>query len=561
MPTRPRSRPWVLIVGVIAVLGVVLAACGGSSGGGGGGGDATSAESTTDVTIAASGNPTPGGSVAFGIEAETDGFNPTSNRWAISGFMVANAVFDPLAAFDADGKAQPYLAKSFTPSADFKTWTIEIRSGITFHDGTPLTGAAVKKDLDAARASLLVGAAMTNVASIEVDPADPQKVVVTTTDPWASFPSSLTTQVGYIAAPAQLDATGDAASRQPIGTGPFQQKSWVPDKAWTGTKNANYWRSDAEGTKLPYLDQVEFRPIVDNTNRGNALVSGDLQMMHTTDWAVIKSLQSQAAAGKAQIVFDPTESEENFVLLNTTKAPLDDVRVRKALALCTDRQQVMTVWEMPSDRLADSQFASNSPWYDPNNGYPTLDVQAGTDLINQVKAEKGPVSFTLVTTPVPTNTAATQVLAQQWAQCGIDVQLSTSEQSKFISDAVTGNFQANLWRQFSAPDPDGDYHWWIGRNASGPLTLNMARLSDPQVDAALNKARASDDPAVRKQAYADLQERQSQLLPYIWISHTQWAIGAANNVRNITNVSLPDGQPSQPFQSGNVRLTETWLQN
>ena len=268
---------------MVAVLGILLAACGGGSDSGG---DKTSAESTTDVTIAATGDPTPGGSLVFGLEAESDGFNPTSNRWAISGLMVANAVFDPLAAYDADGNVQPYLAKSFTPSADFRTWTIEMRSGITFHDGTPLTGAAVKKDLDAARASLLVGAAMSNIASIEVDPADPLKVIVTTVDPWASFPASLTAQVGMIAAPAQLDAAGDAASREPIGTGPFQFESWVPDRAWTGTKYAGYWRTDANGTKLPYLDKVEFQPIVDNTNRGNALVTGDLQMMHTTDWAV-----------------------------------------------------------------------------------------------------------------------------------------------------------------------------------------------------------------------------------------------------------------------------------
>jgi ABC-type transport system substrate-binding protein len=475
--------------------------------------------------------------------------------------MVANAVFDPLAAYDAEGTPQPYLAKAFTPSADFRTWTIELRPDITFHDGSPLTGAAVKKDLDAARASLLVGATMTNISSIEVDPADPLKVIVTAIDPWASFPASLTAQVGMIAAPAQLDAEGDAASREPIGTGPFEQTSWVPDKSWTGTKNANYWRTDSNGTTLPYLDQVEFQPIVDNTNRGNALISGDLQMMHTTDWAVIKSIQSEAAAGKVQIAFDPTESEENFVLLNTTKAPLDDVRVRRALAQCTDREQLLTIWDMPSDRVADSQFASDSPWYTAENGYPAPDVAAGTALIEEVEAEKGPVSFSLVTTPVPTNTAATQLLQQQWAQCGVEVELSTSVQSTFISDAVTGNYEANLWRQFGATDPDGDYQWWIGRNASGPLTLNMARVADAQIDAALGDARASDDPAVRAEAYAALQQRQSELMPYVWISHTQWAIGAANNVRNLTNVSLPDGQESLPFSSGVMRLTETWLEN
>jgi ABC-type transport system substrate-binding protein len=548
----PSARRTVVLLATL--LSLVAAACGGGSDGAGGEGGVPS-----DVTLA-SGEPQPGGTVVFGLEAESDGFNPTSNRWAISGLMVANAVFDPLAAYDAEGRPQPYLAQAFVPSEDYTTWVIELREGVTFHDGTALDAAAVKKDLDAARASTLVGAALSNIASIEVDPTDPLKVVVTMESPWASFPATLTGQVGFIAAPAQLDADGEATSSEPIGTGPFVYESWEPDKAFVATRNPDYWRTDDAGNQLPYLDRVEFRPIVDPTNRVNALVSGDLQMMHTTDWTAMGPMRSQAADGNIQLVADETESEESFVLLNTTAPPLDDVRVRRALALCTDREQVATVGQVPLDRITDSQFAPDSPWYDPENGYPALDVQAGTDLIAEVAAESGPVSVELVTTPVPANTATTQVLAQQWERCGVDVTLNTSEQSTFISNAVTGNYQANLWRQFGATDPDGDYVWWIGANATGPLALNLARLADPQIDAALNEARATADEASRQQAYAELQRRQSELLPYLWLYRSQWVIGAANPVRNLTNVSLPDGSPAQPFQSGNVRLTQTWLQ-
>lgn len=556
MSTSPRSRPWVLLAALLVVFGLLSAACGGSS-------DSSDEEpgagGTSAITVAASGPAKAGGSLVMGLEAETDGFNPTSNRWAISGLTIANAVFDPLAAYDADGTAQPYLAESFTPNADYTSWTITVRPGITFHDGTPLDGAAVKKDLDGAKASPLVGAAVANIESIEVDPANPLAVILTTVDPWASLPASLTAQVGMMASPSQLDSGAEDSSRKPIGTGPFVLDTWVPDKAWTGTKNTDYWRTDAEGTALPYLDQVEFRPIVDHSSRTNALISGDIQLLHTTDWASINRIESEAEAGKLQFVAEQTESEENFVMMNTSKAPFDDVRVREAVALCTDPSQVQTVWEAPLERVADSQFTPDSPWYDPESGYPEPDVQAGSDLIAEVEAEKGPVTFTLGTTPVPTNTAATELLAQQYSQCGMEVELTTTIQSSFITDTVTGNYQANLWRQFAATDPDGDYQWWIGSNATGPLTLNMARLADPQVDAALNEARASADPAVRKQAYSDLQRRQSELFPYAWIAHTQWAYGAAMDVRNIGNVTLPDGSAAQQFQAGSFRLTETWL--
>ncbi|MFM8896214.1 MAG: ABC transporter substrate-binding protein [Actinomycetales bacterium] len=547
---RGLSR-WAPIVAVAMTFGLIAAACGGSSS------SNSDSKNTTDITIKASGNPKAGGSIKFAVEAETDGFNPTSNRWAISGYMIGNAVFDPLTAYDATGKPQPYLAKAMTPSSDFKSWTVDLRPNVTFSDGTPVDAAAVKLSIDTVKANALTGAALANIASVTV--VSPSQLTITTTDPWASLPAILTTQVGFVAAPAQLKAEGAAASRQPIGSGPFIQKEWIPDNRWSGTKNPNYWRSDSAGNKLPYLDSVEFRPIVDPQNRVNALLSGDVQMIHTTDWPAINRLQAEAKSGKVQFVADPTETEESFIMFNTSKAPENDVRVRQGLALCTDPKAVLVVNETPADRLADSQFTPDSPWYS-NSGWKTNDQAAGKALLDQVKAEKGPITITLGTTPVPANVNTTALIKQQWEACGVTVNTTTSEQSKFVSDAVTGNYQANLFRQFAASDPDGDYVWWIGKNATGPLTLNIARLSDPQIDAALNKARASNDPAVRKQAYADLQKRQTELVPYIWLAHTQWALGAANSVRNLVNQTLPDGQPALPFQRGEVRLTQTWVE-
>jgi ABC-type transport system substrate-binding protein len=557
MTSHAGTRRWAKFGAAAVALSLALAACGSSTP------SNEANKTTTDVTIEASGDPKVGGSVKFGLEAESDGFNPTTNRWAVSGYMVGNAVFDPLSAYDSSGKWQPYLAKSFTPSADYKTWTIAMRPGVTFSDGTPVDGAAVAKSLEAARKDALVGIALRNMASATVDPTNPLNAIVTTVDAWASLPALLSTQVGYIAAPAQLDAEKPASSNQPIGSGPFIQKEWIPDSRWVGTKNANYWRSDEKGTKLPYLDSVEFRPIIDPQTRTGALIGGDINMMQTTDWASIAKLQSEAESGNLQFVADHGEAEENFIMFNTSKAPLNDVRVRVGLAYCTDRDQVLVVSESPADRAADSQFAADSPYY-VNTNFPNNDVAKGTELINAYKAENpGPLSFSLGTTPVPSNTAVTALIAQQWSRCGVEVQQKTTEQSKFVLDAATGQFDANYWRQFAAPDPDGDYQWWIGANAVGPLTLNFARLNDPQVDAALNKARGTQDETVRKQAYADMQKRQTELVPYIWLAHTQWAIGAAKNVRNVTNVSLPDGQPSAAMLAGfdgAVRLTQTWIE-
>ena len=142
----------------------------------------------------------------------------------------------------------------------------------------------------------------------------------------------------------------------------------------------------------------------------------------------------------------------------------------------------------------------------------------------------------------------------------MQVTLKGTEQGQFIVDAATGNYQANLWRQFGATDPDGDYLWWHKVNATGGIALNFARFANDELSAALDEARATPDPEVRKQAYQTVQEIWADQVPYVWLSTTVWAIGAANDVRNIANATLPDGQESLPFQSGWHRLTETWVQ-
>jgi ABC-type transport system substrate-binding protein len=544
----------VVSVAAVAVgLSLFAVSCGSSGSGSG----TNSGTASPDVTVKAAGAPTEGGAVKFALEGESDGFNPTKNRWAISGHMVGSAVFDPLSAYDENGIAQPYLAKAFTPSADFKTWTIELRPNVNFSDGTPVDGAAVAKSLNAMRKDPLVGIALSNVASVTA--AGSLSVTVAMIDPDASLAAELTTQVGYVVAPAQLDAAQPADTRSPIGSGPFIQKEWVPDNHWSGVKNPNYWRSDAKGNKLPYLDTLEFRPITDPQNRVNALLAGDVNMIHTTDFPAMAKLSSEAQSGVIQVVFDHTQTEESFIMFNTAKAPVDDVRVREGLKLCTDPSAIRIVSETPDDRAADSQFTKDSPWYF-DTGFKTNDLAAGKALIEKVESEKGPISLSLTTTPVPANVNVTALIKQQWEACGVSVTTTTTEQSKFILDMATGNYQADLTRQFSGTDPAVDYVWWTGKNATGPLALNFARLNDPELNAALDKGRASPDVAVRKEAYATVQKRQTALVPYVWLAHTQWALGAAKNIRNFTSMTLPDGAKAQPFQGGTVKLTETWIE-
>lgn len=554
-------RPTLVAAAVAAAL-TLLAACGGSSSSPDGEQSTQGGTTPQNVTLPAEGPPRTGGTLTYALEAESDGFDPTKNRLAPAGTIVGLAVYDPLAAFDADLQPQPYLAESMTPSPDFLRWTIRARPGVTFHDGAPLDGAALETFFDRARADALVGIAITNIDGVEVDPSDPLAVVVTMKEPWAAFPVTLTGQLGMVTAPSM--AADPDSGRKPVGTGPFVFSEWVPDNRFVATRNEAYWRTDADGNRLPYLDRVEFRPIADAQTRTASLEAGSIDMMHTTIPRDIAKFRQEAAGGKVQIVLDQGEKEELFVMLNTKVPPFDDVRVRRALAHATDREQYNAVVNDGLREIADGVFSQGSRWR-VDAPYPEYDPAAAQALVDEYEAEFGPIRFTLADSG--TDSRGIDLLKQQWEAVGIEVDTELIEQSTFVINAALGDYEAYSWRQFGGLDPDYDYLWWTSENSAEPgqgVALNFARNENPAIDAALKRGRGTDDPEVRREAYAEVQRLINEDLPYIWLDRAQWAVIAQNDVRGITNGPLPDGSPANPIGGpggfgGVTFLTQTWL--
>lgn len=567
-PPRPAGRRAAVAALVVAVMALVAAACGGSS-------SNNQSQDTVpqgvqgDQVVEDEGTPTPGGTIKYGLEAESDGFNPTVNRWAISGVMVGLAVYDPLAAYDEKQEAKPYLAESFTPNATFTEWKVKLRSGIKFSNGTPLTAAGVKQVYDAHLKSPLTKPVFSPIDTITT--TDDLTVVFTMKTPWVVFPSTLTAQTGVIPEPGSV---ADTTGANPIGTGPFIQTDWKKDVAWQGKKNPGYWRKDAKGVQLPYLDSLEFRPIPEYDSRGKSLESDDIQMMHSSNPKSIVHFRDLAKEKKFQIIEDNGEGEEGFIILNSAKPPFDDVNARRALAHATDTANYNDTINEGILESADGPFRKNSVWRSEFKNYPSYDLAKATDLVNTYKADHGGQAPTFTLGITKDNVDAGASLQAGWQQAGFVIDVKTSEQATFIIDAVAGKYQANLWRQFGAPDPDADLLWWVSDNAKNPetgnvepeggLTLNIARHASPCKDAALKKGRENPDLGVRKQAYAELQQCMADEVPYVWLDHSVWAVMASNKVRGIKNGPLPDGSKSLPIGGagdfgGVTRLTQTWL--
>jgi ABC-type transport system substrate-binding protein len=484
------------------------------------------------------------------VESEVDGFDPTQNRWDPGGIVYARSVYDPLAAIAADGSVKPYLAQSITPNPDYTQWTIKLRPNIQFHNGTPLDATAVKANLDAQKASLLTGPAFTAISSINV--VDPLTVNVLMKSPWVSFPVYLAGQYqpGYIAEPSTL--ANKTAQQHPIGTGPFVFSQWVPGDHFTATKNPRYWRSG-----LPYLDQITYKPIVDFQSRENSLRSGTVDMLHSSDLQNYVDLTNNSSFVTVTDLHSTLEPDQSFFMFNTAVPPVSDVRVRQAIAYATDTKKYTNVIDNGVPPQSTGPFVPGSPYQAPT-GYPSFDLNKAKALVAQYGQ---PISVQLNVVNSAKNLEVGELLQSMWKAAGIQAQINQVEQSQHILNALQGKYQINQWRQFAAADPDLNYQWWSVNTAEpvGQLALNFARNKDQTIQQALDKGRATADPAARASAYQTIAKQLGTDIPYLWLNRAVWIASAKPTVMNFNGPTLPDGGKALGFLGGEIWPTQIWL--
>ncbi|MFZ4432415.1 MAG: ABC transporter substrate-binding protein [Microthrixaceae bacterium] len=533
---RFRKRP--LLAALAVTVALFAAACGGGSESGGGGENDSGGTSGSDT-------PTVGGEVSYGLEAESSGgYCLPESQLAISGIQVARAIYDTLTIPDSEGNFTGYLAESVTPNADFTQWTLKVRPGITFHDGTPLDAQVVKNNLDAyrgtypARGPLLFRFVFEPIQDVSV--VDPSTVLITTKTPWPSLPGTLFSsgRVGMLAQ-AQLDDPS-TCDRNLIGTGPFKLQEWKVNDSLTAVKNPNYWQKDANGVQLPYLDQITFRPYSDANARLNALSSGEVNMIHASGAEQILDLRDQRDSGELELVESNEFAEVSYGLLNASKPPFNNKNCRLAAAYSLDRDAFNKVINLDIFTMASGPFGLGDVGYLEDAGYPEYDEAKARQLAETCAQEiGGPLEFTLVSTPDPGVVKAAQFIQEQAQKVGAKVNLRQVEQAALINTALGNDWEALSFRNHPGGNPDGQYNWW---KTGSPV--NFGKFSDPEIDRLLDAGRAEPDKEKATQIYEDINKRFGSEAYNIWLNWTQWDV-ASKGVKGIYGPNNPDG--SEPF--------------
>lgn len=491
-----------------------------------------------------------GGTIDVGVLGETDSYNPFSGSWSPAAYLVGNALFDPLAAVDPDGHTRPYLAESFSSDADFRTWTIRLRAGVTFHDGTPVDAAAVKRNLDTATTAGLSSQAFASVESVAAP--DDRTVVVQMKRPWSSFPSMLVTQAGYVAAPSMLDDPAGGTSTI-VGSGPFRLVERQPDKLVRTARNERYWQTDDEGRALPYLDGIEFRIVTDPNARVAGLKTGDLDAALLSTGTELAAGHEAAAAGQAGLLTAAgRETDELVVALNTSRPPFDDPVARQAFAAAVDRDQLAQTVYQGQVRPAWGMFEEGSPWYlsQAGAGAPGHDADRARALADEYRRTHGtPLSFTMLSLTDTESLALMQTIQAQLAQAGITADLTSVDLSTVITRVVaTGDYQAAPFAMWSSPSPDQGYLFVATPANKAGLSLNYSRYDDPELTAAMDDFRATGDPAGQKAAMDTVQRRLAQDLQMVFLTHSTTAFQYGANVHGFTRTTFP-GTSTRAFAS------------
>jgi peptide/nickel transport system substrate-binding protein len=506
--------------------------------------NATTSDDPALIRATATTEPGParaGGTLNIDVSAETDSFNPFIGQWSVPSYLVANAVFEPLASVDAQGIARSYLAESITPTGDFESWTITARPGVTFQNGETLDAAAIKKNLDAARTSGLSAQVFSLVSSIDV--ISDRAVVVKTSMPWATFPATLAMQTGYMAAPAMLDDPA-GANATPIGTGPFEVQYRQRDASIRTRKNPSYWRTDSTGGRLPYLDAVDFTIVADAASRTSALAAGDIDAIDVETADALRTQMDAASEKKVQLISNEgTETDENIMALNTAREPFDDPLARQALAYAVDQPKLSSTAYKDTFPGAWGMFEPGSPYYISKQeaGYPEPDAARAGQLAKQYEQAHGkPLEFSMLLPSDPQYLAIGQALQAELSDIGIKVDLSAIEQTQLIRTVVaSGDFQAAGFLLRSSPTPDQSYIFLATRANANGLSLNFSRLDDAPLTQSMNDFRAAADPQARIVAIKTVQQRLAVNLPMIFLVHSRAGIAFQNGVHGLHSTTYP----------------------
>ena len=444
---------------------------------------------------------------------------------------IVEHIGEPLYKLSHEGKVLPLLAISQTVSADGKTWTMRLRQGVRFHDGTPFDAEAAKFNLErtldpATRAPYRF--LISRIQNITV--VDPSTIRITTDQAFAPLLANLSHSTLIMQSPTAIRRLGADYSRQSVGTGAFKFKEWVRGDRVVLTRNDEYWGDKA------FLDELQFRVIPDDGARLAALEAGSLHVA-----VRVPPREIERFKGRTDVVVRVDDSLRTiYVGFNTTRAPFNDKRVRQALNYAINKRAIVNGALGGTGRVSDAPFPPAVEHYTKTMTYET-DLERAESLLREAGYTRQRPLRAVFHHPSGRYVRDAEIAAgiQGLARrIGIELELRTMEWGAFIAHTgrpqpqndvqmfmigwgtVTGDADYGLYSLFHSAQ-------WV------PTGANRGFYKNERVDALLDRGRVAVDPAERTRVYAEAMRLIMDDAPWLFLHSESQVTGVRGVVQGM----------------------------
>jgi len=475
-----------------------------------------------------------GGTLRVALGGEPDKLDPTLARTFV-GRIVFSAICEKLYDVDAKLAVVPQLAASLPElSADGKTATIKLRTGVKFADGTAFDGAAVKTSLDrhiglsqSARRSEL-----TSVAGVDI--VDSGTVAIRLKTPFAPLAAVLADRSGMIMSPAALQAQGENFATSPVCVGPFKFSSRIAQDRIEVVKDPLYY----DAAKV-HLDKVIYRTIADGTTRFNNLRSGDLEVI---DAVVATDVDALKADANLRLITTESLGYQGITvnvgniaglgkppgkLAAPYAGPLaNDARVRRALSMTLDRDAINKVVFRGHFTPTCGPISASTPYAsDATKACPKHDPAAAKQLLTSAGVTV-PLKVSMVIGNSPEERRLGEAIQAQAKEGGFDLELQPTEFSASLDQGDSGKYQLFRIGWSGRIDPDGN----ITNQLKSQGSQNNCGYADPAMDALIDKARETSDLAARRDLYGKIVTKLQEDAPLIYLYRATNFTGVSGKV-------------------------------
>ncbi|API91604.1 glutathione ABC transporter substrate-binding protein [Virgibacillus pantothenticus] len=517
-----KNKKLLWLVSLLAMLTFVLAACAGD-------GEPESKSEGEGSEKEGSGS---GGDLVIALPSDVVSLSPHGTNDIPSG-QVADNIYETLTVLDENQEPQPGLAKEWK-EVDETTWEFQLQEGVKFHDGEELTAEVVKKNFDRLVDEKIASPRAFLFEAVEsVEAKDDLTLVIKLEYPYAPLLANLAHSGTAIMSPkiieedyAQMEDGGDVdayINKNPIGTGPFKLDEWKAGEEVVISRNDDYWGEKAK------LDTATFKVVSEQSSRVAELETG---VAHVADQIGPNNISRVDKAEGMSALQEPSTSL-SYVGFNMKKEPFDDKKVRQAISMAIDKEEIVSGVYNNVGIPAKGPLAPPVFGYDESVGGLEYDVKKAKELLAEAGYEDG-FKTTIWTNDNEQRVDTAVTIQNQLKEIGVDVKIEELEWGAFLDRTSNGEHDMFVLGWVTSTG-DADYGMYpLFHSSAVGEPGNRSFLENEELDKILDDARHETDPEVRKELYSKAQEMLVDLAPMIYTHHQEYLLGVSDSVKDFS---------------------------